>query len=574
MRTLRLVSSLAFLPLMLTVPAAPYAQTAALPQADYDDRVADQEGAVFGRLRHVEGELTLRRDDELRADLYINDPVTPGDVLSTGPDGRAELQLADGSIVRLDFDTQLILQSLSDSSNQIENTTILQLASGSIIIYANEMDSSQKRFQSDTDSASVFLLSDGRFRIDARPDGTTHVSSRRGAAEVMASEVSSIVRSGERTTVRPGRIPSDSQVFNTRLGDDFDGWSTERDDAFVRPAQVDDQTPAGLPDPVDPYVGELSHYGRWYQNPSYGWVWRPVGLVSDWQPYLYGRWVSAPTGLVWVSDEPWGWAPFHYGRWEFLVGNGWVWIPGQVFSGAHVAWGISPGGYLGWCARGYYDYPVAYSFGYHRDPWVYVQVNNLFVTNIHKVYVKDVHHIKDIEKGRVVVRGRPAITPRRIKESPRIAEELYRKAAGRRDVQEADQVPTTARRMPFREKERQRQVDMNDRKVKGVDLKEGTPVGRGTTGRPTTIIPSEPRVKVPAVRKASEPSKVVPRGNPRVRVDTGAEKVIPRIIPRTRPEQPKATNKPSTAPPKQVRPTTPPKSSQPSGKPQGEPGQS
>ena len=167
MRTLRLVSGLAFLPMMLTVPAAAYPETTAPPQAGYDDRVTDQEGAVFGRLRQVEGGLTLRRDDEIRSDLYVNDPLTPGDVLTTGPDGRAEIQLADGSIVRLDYDTQVVLQSLADSSNQIENTTILQLASGSIIIYANEMDSSQKRFQIDSDSASIFLRSDSS--TSARP---------------------------------------------------------------------------------------------------------------------------------------------------------------------------------------------------------------------------------------------------------------------------------------------------------------------------------------------------------------------------------------------------------------------
>jgi hypothetical protein len=610
MITRRLVPGLALVPLLLAVPGSTAAQnpgaTASSLNDSYQTDVAEQEGAVFGRLRYIEGDITLRRDDEITSDLVLNDPVTPGDMLTTGESGRVEIQLADGSIVRLDGGSELVLQSLADSSSQIENTTILQLGSGSLIVRANDMDSNEKRFQIDTDTASVFLLSDGQFRIDIRPDGTTAVSSRRGAAEVMAQEVSSIVRSGERTMVKPGRIPGDPAVFNTRLLDDFDGWSAQRDDAMVRRARVNEEDPAGLPEPIEPYANELSYYGHWQNNPSYGWIWRPVGLASDWQPYLYGRWVSSPTGLIWVSHEPWGWAPFHYGRWEFLVGAGWVWIPGYVFSGAHVAWGIAPGGYLGWCARGYYDYPVSFGYGIYHDPWVFVSVNNIFVRRVNTVIIRDVNVIKEIEKRRVVVAGRPKLDPRRLKDSPRVIEELYNRAKERPELRLGQQGPG-ARRMPFREHERQSLVAMNERRIKG-EQKDAAPVSHGRTGRPVTVRPTERRVTVPPARRAPQgrpPAEAgrseSPRGkekenpqpgaagrgrtagtppntpssrpqasggNPRLHHDTAPERVIPRILPRPRPEAGPGQRPPEAAPraPRQSPPTrsTQPPKSQPS----------
>ncbi|HZI92793.1 MAG TPA: DUF6600 domain-containing protein [Patescibacteria group bacterium] len=552
--------------LFMALPILPTPATLAFGQSGQggtqpaQGQVAEQEGSVYGRLRFIEGGLTLKRDNEVYTDLVINDPLTPGDVVSTAREGRAELQLADGSSIKLDDDSELVLQSLSDSSNQIENTTILQLGRGSMIIRADNMDSKEKRFQIDTDGASIFLLSDGLFRIDVRADGTTVVSSRRGVAEVMSQEVSSLVRSGERITARPDEIPGESRVFNTRTSDDFDEWSVSRDESLVRRARVDDEEPTALPEPVEPYSNELSYYGRWYNNPSYGWVWRPVGLQPDWQPYMYGRWTDCPTGLVWVSYEPWGWAPFHYGRWEFLVGNGWVWIPGHVFAGAYVAWSVSPG-YFGWCPLGFYDYPVSYSFnlGFHRDPWIYINAQNIYARRVNTVCIRDVNVRRDIEHTRVIIRGRPIVDPRRVKDAPRLATELHNVAQDRRDIS-LDPVDP-ARRLPFRENERQKLVEQNRKHLREGQESPGTPVVRGGgAGRPVSVMPTDRRVNVPRARGAQpgtgtpgstpgtppagydrrrgrgggdngRPTTVAPRREP-LREDSQPERVIPRIIPR------------------------------------------
>ncbi|HET9481089.1 MAG TPA: DUF6600 domain-containing protein, partial [Candidatus Polarisedimenticolia bacterium] len=471
-------------------------------------QVAEEAGASYARLRHLEGTVSLRRGDEVFSNLVVNDPIAPGDVLTTDPTGRSEIQLADGSVLKLDNGTELYLLNLSDGTSQIENTTILQLAAGSLIVRADEMDSNEKRFQIDTDAASIFLLSEGVFRIDAREGGSTLVASRRGVAEVMAREISTMVRSGERVAVRAGAIPGETQAFNTRIADAFDRWADERDAAFVRHARVDEQVPIGVPEPVEPYVSELSYYGHWFDSPAYGWVWRPVGLASDWQPYYYGHWAWSPAGMIWVSYEPWGWAPFHYGRWEFLIGTGWVWIPGHVFSGAYVAWSVSPG-YFGWCPLGYYDYPVSFhhTARAHRSPWMYIRGHHLYERRVHNIVIRDHTMVRDIEQRRVIVRGRPAVPPARLRRAPRITEEFHRTANVRPDLRLADK--PVARRMPFHENERQRLVVLNNKKSRGHEtpirsISRGTPVPRpgGIPRRDGQVtVPKRPRSQAPAATR-------------------------------------------------------------------------
>ena len=75
-------------------------------------------------------------------------------------------------------------------------------------------------------------------------------------------------------------------------------------------------------------MSDLSSYGSWYDDPSYGHCWRPR-VATGWAPYRQGQWVWTPrAGWTWIASEPWGWAPYHYGRWALTPAYGWVWVPG------------------------------------------------------------------------------------------------------------------------------------------------------------------------------------------------------------------------------------------------------
>ena len=91
----------------------------------------------------------------------------------------------------------------------------------------------------------------------------------------------------------------------------------------------------------------LSPYGFWTNLDPWGEVWVPTGMEQGWEPYTMGHWLDTNDGWTWISDYDWGWAPFHYGRWYLSASLGWVWVPGDIWAPAWVAW-REGAGLAGW----------------------------------------------------------------------------------------------------------------------------------------------------------------------------------------------------------------------------------
>ncbi|PYT11993.1 MAG: hypothetical protein DMF51_14145 [Acidobacteria bacterium] len=314
-------------------------------------------GSTYGRVRFLEGDFSVQRTGQGEvAEGTLNSPVTPGDRLTTS-DGRAEIGLADGTVLWLDGGTRLDVRNLADIGSRYDSTDLLALEGGALRIEVPEFDSKTRSYRVDTEAGSVYLLSGGSFRIEI-DDGSTTLYSFRGVAELSGDDGSVLVRTGERSSVQSGRIPSDPRRFNTARLDDFDRFVESRQEAYLRhdSGEAPQDIVEEVPNEVHPYVNELSYYGSWRSVPDYGWVWRPV-YSGSWGPYVNGYWTWCPTGWVWVSYDPWGWAPYHFGRWDFVVDVGWCWIPGRIWSGAWVSFAVGPS-YIGWCPLNYYNRPV------------------------------------------------------------------------------------------------------------------------------------------------------------------------------------------------------------------------
>jgi hypothetical protein len=101
------------------------------------------------------------------------------------------------------------------------------------------------------------------------------------------------------------------------------------------------------------FYSSLDPYGEWIPLDAGVYGWRPVHTAGDWRPYMMGRWAWTYDGWYWVSDEPWGWATYHYGRWYFDDFYGWIWIPGYDWAPAWVEWRYG-GDYIGWAPLGPY----------------------------------------------------------------------------------------------------------------------------------------------------------------------------------------------------------------------------
>lgn len=121
-----------------------------------------------------------------------------------------------------------------------------------------------------------------------------------------------------------------------------------------QPPSGGDQAAASYDPPPAPVVTEyqqdLDPYGSWVTVAGYGQCWRPADRPDGWEPYTVGHWEYCDAGWTWVaeSDEAqWGDICYHYGRWYRDPSQGWVWIPGTTWAPAWVAW-REGNGYCGW----------------------------------------------------------------------------------------------------------------------------------------------------------------------------------------------------------------------------------
>jgi hypothetical protein len=95
------------------------------------------------------------------------------------------------------------------------------------------------------------------------------------------------------------------------------------------------------------FYDALAPHGDWILSAQFGHVWRPGRVAAGWRPYTDGRWVYSDFGWMFVSNAPWGWATFHYGRWYLDPYYGWLWVPGYEWAPAWVVF-HQGSGWIGW----------------------------------------------------------------------------------------------------------------------------------------------------------------------------------------------------------------------------------
>jgi hypothetical protein len=325
--------------------------------------------APFARVRYQEGDVEVRQGSEMPRPVDVNYPLFAGERIDTDSGQRAELQLPDGTLLRIDRDSAV---AFDDFGARDGGTSVVAISQGQVqLVIGNARGGDSLRV--DTPSASIYPLDASVVRVDVDPGDMVRVSVASGRVEVAAESGSVVLVSGERTAVAPGSAPRDPWRYAAGARDNFDAWAAQRDredPAAVAMSEVGVEYEA-LPEEVQPYYGELSEAGNWVYTEDYGWAFQP-NVGSDWQPYQDGQWYPSPAGdPVWVGAEPWGWATWRYGSWNFNVGfGGWVWVPGATWGPANVWWYYGPS-YVGWVPAGYWGWPVYgwYGAGYWGSPW-------------------------------------------------------------------------------------------------------------------------------------------------------------------------------------------------------------
>jgi hypothetical protein len=290
---------------------------------DNDDEDGHDSQARIVRISCVEGEVRLDNGHGYES-ATMNVPLTEHNWLQTGSDGWAEVQMEDGSIIRLAPDTVIAFTQLARSASGGTLTTV-DLDQGEAVFKIAKRGDSE--FNVTVKRSTIALTRSGSFRVTSSNANPLEVAVWNGELGVSDTE------NGGEIAVKKNETfvldPSDVSRYALDKGadaDDLDQWSKQRDDALSTYASA---RGAYNQSPYQYGESDLNYYGQYFDAPGYGSVWQPNNISVGWDPFSNGYWSYSPGfGYTWVSSYPWGWMPYRYGRWVFLNGRGWCWAPG------------------------------------------------------------------------------------------------------------------------------------------------------------------------------------------------------------------------------------------------------
>lgn len=441
------------------------------------------------RISLIEGDVQIRMEDTGEwVPASANIPLVEGDQIWVPEGGRTELQLKDGTFLRLDEESALEILALEDNSFQF------YLTEG--YAYANFRGLKGSLLQIDTPISSIRAYEKSNFRIDAAREGYTDISVYAGSVHAENREGVMKVDAGRTLSFGEGTY---AELSPLGPPDEWERWNRERDRRFAEgrpPSRY-------LPDELQAYSSDFEENGRWVQVREYGYVWTPTVVVSaGWAPYRIGRWVWIGGDYVWVSYEPWGWAPYHYGRWAFISRIGWCWVPparGAVYWGpGFVGWVRTPT-YVSWVPLAPRE--IYYGYGYYGPHSVNITRVNIKQIDTRKVVYKNVHvhNAVTIVHHDTFVRGRHVDV--KIKENPFLKEKI---SLGRPNIK-----PEKATVMPMiKEIPQTKRPPKPIREIKVKELKEKHPLVREKEA--SVLKPESPPKKMPVKpieKKGMERSK-------------------------------------------------------------------
>ena len=166
----------------------------------------------------------------------------------------------------------------------------------------------------------------------------------------------------------------------------------------------------------------LMPYGEWIELNDGMTVWRPTMMARSWEPYTIGRWEWTADGWYWDTDEPFGYITYHYGRWYNDEYYGWIWIPDDQWAPAWVEWRYDDN-YVGWAPLspyGEFQIGIGLHFTHEYHPnyrfWNFVAYNHFGDNNVYNYYAGPTYKYRiyngskfrddyDYNNGRVINRG-------------------------------------------------------------------------------------------------------------------------------------------------------------------------
>jgi hypothetical protein len=281
-------------------------------------RVGDFDGAVDTQAHAADPWIAAER----------NTPLPESARIRTGPGSRVEIELDEGSVLRLGPESQCELSDYARLSTG-QRVTLLTFDRG--VAYVSAGPEGRDSFTLAVPGAQLAFTRSARVRVQVEPQWI-HLAILRGGARFSSPAADMDLREGQTTRVEPSN-PDRFFFYKEILPLDSDQWNDDRDAAL--------SSPTSAAHVVERYgLADLDKAGEWILSQEQGAMWRPK-VDESWRPYREGRWRwQDGLGYTWIASERWGWLPYHYGRWSLMEKLGWVWVPSKngVFKPGDVYW--------------------------------------------------------------------------------------------------------------------------------------------------------------------------------------------------------------------------------------------
>jgi len=312
------------------------------------------------RLSSVDGQVQIALGDQVLASPALaNTPLFEGTRVTTGDDGRAEVQFEDGSVARLSPNSSFALTVLRGTDTTGDAEITLKTGLGYFELQgATEGGAIRVRFgDSQVTAAGPTVL---RISMD-NPPGELAVFS--GSAHLVRGNPDqprsgSLDLHGGESVALSAANPDQDNISESIEPDSWDTWNSDRDEALTAGGASRTGAASSLGQSNNPAWNDLDANGNWYNVPGQGEIWSPNEAAdTSFDPYGNGDWMWTPGyGYIFVSGYPWGYMPFACGNWNYYNSFGWGWAPGS-------------GGCSGWWAGGFYGGPnIGAGFGGYRPP--------------------------------------------------------------------------------------------------------------------------------------------------------------------------------------------------------------
>jgi len=285
--------------------------------------------ARFARLGEFEGTVETQLQAAAPwAAAQRNLPLPESAWIRTGASSRMEIELDEGSALRLGPDSQAELSDYSRLSTG-QRVTLLSLDHG-LAYFAGQPEGNDS-LNLAVPGAQIILRRGAHVRLEAE-ETWSQIAVMEGAVRFSSPAAEIDLKEGQTIKIEPAN-PARFFFYREVTRMELDQWSADRNKALTATASARHLSQRYG-------AADLDAAGQWIQTDDLGAVWKPK-MAEDWIPYRDGRWLWYDAlGYTWVSHDSWGWLPYHYGRWLHRDGIGWVWAPATsaVFKPAEVYW--------------------------------------------------------------------------------------------------------------------------------------------------------------------------------------------------------------------------------------------